>query len=185
MWAIPTTITPNVWIITSPPTAVSSGIMLICPGETPRSIKPKTPILILQLQPAVQSYTSTFSPTTMHYETHVLTVNISLNTTNVNVINISSPEFRIWQHLEDHWNRTLFHHLVNIQSEPIDWPYKQMANSNGPINPFTSTDESIGHTISALDTIFPCRHLHYHYRIAHTCRIRDNLLLLSGADLPN
>ena len=82
------------------------------------------------------------------YETHECTVNISLNTANINVVNISSPEFIIWQHLEDHWNRTLLHHLVNILSVPIDQLYKQMVNSNGPINPFTSTDVSIGYTVS-------------------------------------
>ena len=64
------------------------------------------------------------------------------------MINVSSPEFRIWQHLEDHWNGTLLHHLVNIPSVPIDKLYKQMVNSNGPINPFMSTDESIGDTVS-------------------------------------
>ena len=65
-----------------------------------------------------------------------------------NVVNISAPEFRIWQHLEHHWNRTLLYHLVNIPSVPIDKLYKQMVNRNGPINPFLSTDESIGETVS-------------------------------------
>ena len=67
---------------------------------------------------------------------------------NLNVINISSLKFRIWQHLEDHWSRTKLHHWVNIPSIPIDQLYKQMDNSNGPINPFKTTDESIGDTVS-------------------------------------
>ena len=71
-----------------------------------------------------------------------------LNTTNLNVVNISAPEFRIWQHLEDHWNGTLLHHLVNISSLPIDKLYKKMITSNIPVNPFLSTDESIGETLS-------------------------------------
>ena len=33
-------------------------------------------------------------------------ITISLNTAHLNVIYISSPKFRIWQHLEDHWNGT-------------------------------------------------------------------------------
>ena len=98
---IPTSITQNVWVVTSPPTAVSSGIMLICPGESPRSIIPQTPSHVLQLQPAC-SATSQHFHLPPCYETHELTVNISLNTENLNVVNISSPEFRIWQHLEDH-----------------------------------------------------------------------------------
>ena len=72
--SIPMSIAPNVWAITSPPIAVSSGIMLICPGEAPRFIKPQTPIHILQLQPAC-------SATSQHFhlppcdESHELTVN--------------------------------------------------------------------------------------------------------------
>ena len=64
------------------------------------------------------------------------------------MINIYSPEFRIWQHLEDHWNDIQLHHLVNIPSVPIDKLYKHMVSSNGPITPFTTTDESIGDTAS-------------------------------------
>ena len=59
------------------------------------------------------------------------------------MINISSPEFRIWQHLEDHWKGTQFYHMVNIPSVPIDQLYEHMVSSNGPITPFMSTDESI------------------------------------------
>ena len=56
--------------------------------------------------------------------------------------------FRIWQHLEDHWNGTLLPYLVNIPSVPIDKLYKKMITSNGPVNPFLSTNESIGETVS-------------------------------------
>ena len=45
--SIPTFIAPNVWIIASPTAAVKSGIILICPGEAPRSVIPQTPIHIL------------------------------------------------------------------------------------------------------------------------------------------
>ena len=82
------------------------------------------------------------------YETHEVTINISLNTANLNVINISSPEFRIWQYLEDHWNGTQLHHLVIIPSVPIVQLNKHMVSSNRPITPFISTDESIGDTVS-------------------------------------
>ena len=126
---------------------MQSGITLICPGKAPRSIIPQTPIHILQLQPA-------WSATLQHfylppcYESHELTVNISLNTANLNIINISSLEVRMWQHLEDHWNGTLLHHLVNIPSVPIEKLYKKMVTSIGPINTFMSTTETIGDTVS-------------------------------------
>ena len=112
------------------------------------------------------------------FETHELTVNISLNTTNLNVINNSSLEFRIWKHVEDHWNGTLLHHLVNIPSVPTDQLYKQMVNSNGPINPFMSTDESIGDTFSIWTLFSHAGSLCHCYRITHTSMIRDILLLL-------
>ena len=64
------------------------------------------------------------------------------------MINIPSPEFRIWQCLEDHWNETQLHHLADIQSVPLDKFYKNMVSSNRPITPFMSTDESIDDTAS-------------------------------------
>ena len=143
--SIPTLIAPNVWILTSAPTAMSTGIKLICLKETPRFIKAHTYIQILQLVPAC-SATSRHFHLLQCYETHELTINISLNTANLNVINISSPEFRIWQHLEDHWNETQLHHLVNMPSAPVDKLCKHMVSSNRPITMFMSADESIGNT---------------------------------------
>ena len=99
------------------------------------------------LQPACSASSQHFHLPPYH-ESHEITVNISLKTANPNAINISAPEFRICQHLEDHWNGTLLHHLLNIPSGPIDKFYKQMVNSNGPINPFMSTDETVGETVS-------------------------------------
>ena len=69
------------------------------------------------------------------------------------MVKISSPDFRIWQHLEDHWNGTQLHHLVNIPSVPVDQLFKHMVSSNRPITSFTSTDESIDDTAS-LWTLF-------------------------------
>ena len=143
--SIPIPIAPNVWILTSVPAAVPTGITLNCPAEAPRFIKTQTPIHILNYpQLAVLNLTFHLPPC---YETIELTINISLNTANLNVLNISSPEFRIWQHLEDHWNGIQLHHVVNIPSIPIDQLYKHMVSSNRPINPFMSTDESVRDTV--------------------------------------
>ena len=38
---------PNVWILTSAPAVVSTGVMIICPDEAPRIFKTQTPIHIL------------------------------------------------------------------------------------------------------------------------------------------
>ena len=145
--SIPASKASNVWIITSPTTAVPSRITLICPGEAPRSLTPWTPINILWLQPAC-SATSQHFHLPPCYESHEVTINISLNTANLKIVNISALEFRICQHLENHWKGTLLHHLVNIPSVPIEKLYKQMVKSNGSFNPFLPTDESIGETVS-------------------------------------
>ena len=145
--SISTSIAPNVWIITSSTTAVSARITLICSGEATRTITLQTPLHILQLQPACHA-TSQHFPLPPHYVSHEVTISISLNTVNLNFINISALEFRIWQYLEDHWNGTLLHHLINIPLVPIDKLYKKMFTHNGPVNPFLSTDESIGETVS-------------------------------------
>ena len=151
-WENPTPIAPNVWILTSAPTAVLTGIMIICPEVAPRFIKTQTPIHILCLLP-ICSTTSQHFHLSLHYESHQLAINISLNMANLNVMNISFPDFRIWQCLEDHWNGTQLHHLVNIPSVPIDQLYKHMVSSNRPITAFTSMDESIDDTAS-LWTLF-------------------------------
>ena len=145
--SIPTSIAPNVWIITSTPTAVPARITLICPGEAPRTITPQTPIHVLCLQPAC-SATSQHFHLPPCYESLGITTNISLNTANHNAVNISASEFQIWQHLDDHWNGTILHHLVSIPSIPNDKLYKQMNTSNRPENSLVSTDESIGETVS-------------------------------------
>ena len=121
---IPTSIAPNLWLPTSATKSESTGIMLICPDEAPNHI--------LHLPPACSATSQHFHLPPI-YENHQLMINTSLNTSKLNVINVSSPELRIWQHLKDHWNRTQLHHLVNIPSAPIDQLYKHMINGNGPI----------------------------------------------------
>ena len=82
--SIPTSIAPNVWILTSAPSAVTMRITLICPEVATRSIILWKPIHILCLPPAC-------SPISPHfhlppcYETQALTVNISPNTAYLNI----------------------------------------------------------------------------------------------------
>ena len=99
--SIPTSIVPNVWIITFSTAAACTAITLICPGEAPRAIMPWTPIQILRLKPAC-SATSQHFHLPPRYESHDISINISLNTANQNVVNIPILVFRIWQYLEAH-----------------------------------------------------------------------------------
>ena len=144
---IPTLVAPNLWILTSATKLVLTGTILICPDGTSRFIKTQTPIHIICIPPACRA-TSQHFHLPPHYENHQLTINISLNIANLNVMNVSSPEFRICHHSEDHWNRTQLHHLVNISSVPINQLYKHMINSNRPSIPFVSTNEAIDNTAS-------------------------------------
>ena len=58
--SIPKPIAPNVWILTSAPTVVSTGIMFICPEAASRFIKTQTTIHILQLLPACSATSQHF-----------------------------------------------------------------------------------------------------------------------------
>ena len=83
-----------------------------------------------------------------HYENSALEVNISLDMANQNMINISSVDFCIWQHLEKHQNESQLQHLASIPSVPVDHLYRHMAKGIQHITPFTSPEESTGDTDS-------------------------------------
>ena len=64
------------------------------------------------------------------------------------MVNMSSFNFHIWQHLEKHQNETQLHHLASIPSVSVNQLYNHMVNVIKPITPFTSPEESTGDTIS-------------------------------------
>ena len=74
-----------------------------------------------------------------HYENSALEVNISLDTANLNMINISSFDFRIWQHLERHQNEGQLQYLTSIPSVPVEQLYTHMAKGIQHITPFHFT----------------------------------------------
>ena len=90
---------PSVWILTTALSAAAATITLICLGETTQFIEVKRHIHILHL-PTAFSATSPNFHLPPCYEGPPLEVNISLDMANLNMINISSVNFHIWQHLE-------------------------------------------------------------------------------------
>ena len=104
----------------------------------------KKPIHILWLPPAC-SATSPNCHLPPWYEHQSLAINISLNMANLTMVNMSSLDFHIWQHLEKHQNETHLHHLASIPSVPVNQLYKHMING---IQPITSPEESTGDTVS-------------------------------------
>ena len=133
--------------MTTAPSTVNTAITLICPGETTEFITIKKPIHFLQLPPACSATSPNFH-LHPHYESSPLEVNISLDMANLNMINISSLDFTIWQHLEKHQNESQLQHIASIPSVPVDQLYRHMINGIQPITPFTSPEESTGDTAS-------------------------------------
>ena len=109
-------------------------------------------------------------------------INISLYTAYLNTMNISSPEFQVWQHLEDHWNKTQLHKLSNMPTVPA-FLYKHMIDNNRPIL-FNLAEESIDDTTS-IWTLFSHTGI---YVMAIGLLIPAGLGIfscyISGADLP-
>ena len=105
--SIPSEFTPNIWILTTAPRATTTAITLICPGETSKFITIQKPIHILLLPPAFSATMPNFH-LPPHYKNSTLEVNISLDMANLNMINISSMNFQIWQHLEKHQTRVSY-----------------------------------------------------------------------------
>ena len=145
--SIPSQIAPNVWILTTVPSAVPTAITLICPGETTKFLTVKKPIHVLCLPPACSSTSPNFHLPPW-YEHQSLAVNISLSMANLNMVNMSSFDFCIWQHLEKHQNETQHYHLASIPSVLVNQLYKHMIDGIHSITPFTSPEESTKDTVS-------------------------------------
>ena len=143
---MPSQLAPNVWILTTAPSAATATITLICLEETTQFIKVKRPIHILSLHTACSATSPKFY-LPLCYKGPPLEVNISLDMVNLNMINISSVNFCIWQHLEKHENESQLQHLASILSVPVGQLYHHMAKGFEHITPF-SPENSTGDTNS-------------------------------------
>ena len=139
--SLPSQLAPNVWIVTTAPSAAAATITLICLGEKTQFIEVREPIHILCLPTACSATSPTFH-LPLQYEGPLLEVNISLD-----MINISSVNFCIWQHLEKHWNESQLQHLTSLPSIPVGQLYSHMAKGIQHISPF-SPEGSTGDTDS-------------------------------------
>ena len=106
----------------------------------------KKPINVLQL-PTACSATSPNFHLPPHYETTSSEVNITLDMANLHMINISSLDLCIWQHLEKHWNQSQLQHLASIPSVQVGQLYSHMTRDIQHITPF-SPEEPTGDTDS-------------------------------------
>ena len=90
--SMPSQLGPNVWILTTSPSAVTTKVTLMFLGETTQFIEVRKPIHVLHL-PTACSATSPNFHLPQHYESLLLEVNISLDMANLNMINILSQIF--------------------------------------------------------------------------------------------
>ena len=97
---------------------------------------------------------------------------------NLNMVNMSSLAFHIWQHLKDHRNETQLHHLSSIPSVLIAKTLQTHDQWPQTYHPIYSTYWVNSWYNINLDTIFSHRSLCNGYRITYTSWIGDLLLLL-------
>ena len=143
--ALPTQITPDVWILTTPATAPVNMITLICPEKPMEKITIQKPIHILKL-PMACSATSAHFYLPPRYETPVLNVNILLDMANLQLINITTQHFHIWQHLGNNQSDTQLQHLAtmddNVEVAPI---YRCNDKATKPTRPHENHGLAIEH----------------------------------------
>ena len=145
--SIPSQIIPNDWILTTAPSTPASTITLICPGKATTFIKVEKPIHILQIPPTCSATLSSFHLPPRYQNSH-LEVNISLDMANLNMVNVSSLDFHICQHLEDHRNETQLQHLATLPLIPVNKIYQHMISGTQHIIPLDTAEESTGDTDS-------------------------------------
>ena len=110
-------------------------------------IRVEKPIHILRIPSACSATSSHFHLPPTYQNLH-LEVNISLDMENLNMVSISSLDFHVWQHLEDHRNETQLQDLATIPLIPVNKIYQHLISGAQHITPFNTADESTGDTDS-------------------------------------
>ena len=110
---MPVAVASNLWVIPSNPETLGSKVMIICPDKATNTVPLQQPFKILRVSLAC-SATSSYFNLPLHYEDHTIMMNISLDTANINAVNISTLDFRIWQHFNSTWTSPHLQKLENI-----------------------------------------------------------------------
>ena len=148
---LPTQITPDVWILTTPAKAPVNTIALICPEKSMETIAIQQPLHVLKL-PIACSATSAHFYLAPRYETPVLNVNISLNMANLQTVNITTLHFCVWQHLGYNHSDTQLQHLATIPSIPVHKVYQHLLNNTLHLTPFNMEPSEDSDTLWSLFT---------------------------------
>ena len=137
---VPIAVTSNLWIILSNPQTLASAMTIIYPEKANSTVSLQQPFHILMLSLA-WSATSRYFHLLPHYKDHTIMMNVSLDTANINAINISTLDFRIWQHFSSNWSPSHLQKLANVPEVPVTQLYKDMINTNELTHLFTIKDE--------------------------------------------
>ena len=149
--SLPTQITPNVWILTTPTSAPTDTISLICPEKPMETIPIRQPLHILKL-PMACSATSSYFYLPPRYESPVLNVNVSLDMANLQTVNITALHFCIWQHMGKNHSEAQLQHLATIPSIPVDKVYEHLLNSSLCLTSFNMKPSEDTNTLWNLST---------------------------------
>ena len=86
---------------------------IICPDKDTSTVHFQQPLHILRLSPLCKTMSNYFhlSP---HYKDHSMVMNVFLDTANINAINISTVDFRIWQQFRRNWTQPHLQKLTNV-----------------------------------------------------------------------
>ena len=113
--------------------------MIICPDKVTSTVH-QQPFHILRLSPTCSATSRYFHlPPTLqesHYDD-----NVSLDTANINVIIISTPDFRMWQHFSGNWTTPLLQKLANVLEVLVTQCYKHIIHMSEPVHSFTIKDD--------------------------------------------
>ena len=70
-----------------------------------------------------------------------MVMNVSLDTANINAINILTLDFRIWQQFSRNWTQLHPQKLKNVPEVPVTQLYRDMINASETIHSFTIKDD--------------------------------------------
>ena len=115
---LPILLTSNVWAIISSPFKQQPPVTVICPTRPATSIHISPPIHVLRLQPACSATSQHFHLPPKYEDTHV-TMNLPIYNANLDIINISSALFRIFQHIPSVQQHETLERLAALPPVPI------------------------------------------------------------------
>ena len=113
---------------------------ITCLDKITNTVLLQQPFHILRLSSACSAASGYFH-LPPHYEDHTIMVNVSLDTANINAFNITTIDFRIWQHFSNNLTLPHLQKPANVPEVPVTQLYRDMINTSEQTHIFTFKDE--------------------------------------------